>query len=234
MPYAELNSLYRYVLSKVRGIERVLQVLGLLVIYNPDQVNASEVVHTRDRMDEFLFWTPGETEACLNQLASVIECDEDGEIHFLHASLEDFLRDPSRSHQFYLCRESVLTNIALLGLRHMSLGHDGGVSLPFLVEILARAKLWCVHIGGIDLAYFGITTHCIENLPARSSALLRGLSQIPLLNLYSFVNHGYARAFWAFMSSVFDKYDSKVSRDGSSSNIGTFTNVPAGSRGNIS
>ena len=135
LPYAELNSLYSYVLSKVHGIERVMQVLGLLVINNQDKFNAEEVISSSDSMDEFLFWTPGETEACLSQLASVIGLDKDGEIHLLHASLQDFLCDPSRSHQFHLCRESVLTNIALLGLRHMNLGHiditNKGVSLPF-------------------------------------------------------------------------------------------------------
>ena len=115
LPYAELNFLYNYVLSKVRGIERVMQILGLLFILNP------YTIHSTTSVDEFLFWTPGETQACLSQLASVIECNADSEIDILHASLQDFLCDPSRSRQFYLCRESVLSNIALLGLRHMSL-----------------------------------------------------------------------------------------------------------------
>jgi len=70
-------------------------------------------------MDNFLFSEPGETEACLSQLASVIECDESGHISILHASLSDFLLDPSRSHQLYLCRESVLGDCVALGLRHM-------------------------------------------------------------------------------------------------------------------
>ena len=135
LPYAELNSLYTYVLSKVHGIERVIQVLGFLVIYDHDHGDRFMAVDEPQKIDEFLFWTPGETQACLSQLASVIGCDEDGEIHVLHASLGDFLRDPSRSRQFHLCRESVLSNIAVLGVRHMSLGHITrmeGVSLPFL------------------------------------------------------------------------------------------------------
>jgi len=121
LPYAELNSLYNYVLAKVRGIERVMQVLGFLVILNPKMDDYEYTIESTDRMDEFLFWTPGETRACLSQLASVIECDTDGDIRILHASLQDFLCDPSRSHQFYLCQEAVLSDIALLGLHHISL-----------------------------------------------------------------------------------------------------------------
>jgi len=121
LPYAEVNALYNYVLSKVRGIERVKQVLGFLVTLNPDRPYGIHAIESTDMMDKFLFWTPGETQACLSQLASVIKCDAGGKIRILHASLQDFLCDPSRSHQFYLCRESVLSNIALLGLRHLSL-----------------------------------------------------------------------------------------------------------------
>ena len=121
LPYAELNSLYHYVLSNVRGIERVMQVLGFLVILNIDIRRIGPlIIDSTERMDNFLFWIPGETQACLSQLASLIDCDAGGHIHILHASLQDFLRDPSRSRQFYLCRESVLSNIACLGLRHMS------------------------------------------------------------------------------------------------------------------
>ena len=118
LPYAELNSLYNYVLSKVRGIGRVMKVLGVLVILEPS-IDTPDIASTR-MMDEFHFWTPGETQACVSQLASVIECGADGKIRILHASLQDFLCDPSRSHQFYLCRETVLSDMALLGLRHLN------------------------------------------------------------------------------------------------------------------
>ena len=138
LPYAELNSLYNYLLCKVRGIERVMQVLGCLMILNP---NASSAIYSTDRMDNFLFWTPGETQACLTQLTSVIECNADGNIHILHASLQDFLCDPSRSHRFYLCRKSVFSANALLGLRHMNLDQfdimDKGAP-PRILESLER------------------------------------------------------------------------------------------------
>jgi len=117
MPYAELNSLYHHVLSNVDNIEALKLVLGILIIVNQEADGVG--MCTPEDVDKFLFWERGETKACLSQLASVIECDAGGTISILHASLSDFLLDPSRSHQFYLSRESVLGGSAALGLRHL-------------------------------------------------------------------------------------------------------------------
>jgi len=120
MPYAELNSLYHHVLSNVDNIEALKLVLGILIVVNPNLYGYDTGIYSTDKMDNWLFWQPGESEACLSQLASIIsECDEDGDISILHASLSDFLLDPSRSQQFYLCPESVLGDSAALGLRHL-------------------------------------------------------------------------------------------------------------------
>ena len=113
MPYAELNSLYHHLLGNVDNIEAVKQALGVLIVGNFFPMGFT------DKTDELLFWQPGETEACLSQLASVIECDAVGCISILHASLSDFLFDPSRSRQFYLCRGTILGECAALGLRHL-------------------------------------------------------------------------------------------------------------------
>ena len=116
MPYAELDSLYHHVLANVDDIESVKQVLGVLIVANPD---LNEPIQLTGEIDELLFWQPGETKACLNQLTSVFECDADSRISILHASLSDFLLDPSRSRQFYLCRGTILGKCAALGLRHL-------------------------------------------------------------------------------------------------------------------
>jgi len=119
MPYAELNSLYHHVLSNVDNIEAVKLVLEILIVVKPELYEYDDEMHSTHQMDNWLSWQPGESEACLSQLASLIECDADGNISILHASLSDFLLDPSRSQQFYLCRESVLGDSASLGLRHL-------------------------------------------------------------------------------------------------------------------
>jgi len=116
LPYAELNSLYNHVLSNVRNMGRVKQVLGVLFVMNPNAGEGS--VHSMESMDSFLFWKPGETQACLSQLASIIECDVYGEISILHSSLSDFLLDRTRSHELHLCQELVLGD-CVAPLRHM-------------------------------------------------------------------------------------------------------------------
>jgi len=130
MPYAELNSLYHHVLCNVDDIIAVKQVLGVLIIVNPELYG--EGMYMPEEVDDFLFWERGETKACLSQLASVIECDTDEDISILHASLSDFLLDPSRSHQFHLCRESVLGDSVSLGLRHLrKQGYDKNSACRF-------------------------------------------------------------------------------------------------------
>ena len=122
MPYAELNSLYHHVLSSVDDMDAVKQVLGVLIIVNPIVKKWADHMETTCEMDELLGWESGETEACLSQLASIIECDRYGSISILHASLSDFLLDPSRSNQAHLCRESVLGDYAALALQHVRQG----------------------------------------------------------------------------------------------------------------
>jgi len=117
MPYAELNSLYHHVLCNVDDVIAVKQILGVLMIFNPE--TDGDGMYMPEEVDDFLFWERGETKACLSQLASLIEFDADGYIFISHASLSDFLLDPSRSQQFYLCRESILDDNASLGLRHL-------------------------------------------------------------------------------------------------------------------
>ena len=132
MPYAELNSLYHHVLSNVDNIEAVKLVLEILIVVNPELDEYDDEMHSTHQMDHWLSWQPGESEACLIQLASLIECDASGDISILHSSLSDFLLDPSRSHQFYLCRESVWGDSASLGLRHLrKQGYDTNSACRF-------------------------------------------------------------------------------------------------------
>jgi len=140
MPYAELNSLYHHVFSNVDDMEPVKMVLGVLLILNPtlteSEARNSRIVTTY-QMDKFFLWELGETEACLSQLASIIECTA-SRIDILHASLSDFLLDVSRSNQFYLCRESVLGDCVAYGLHHLCkrvLGRSGVSFIPFAASV---------------------------------------------------------------------------------------------------
>jgi len=138
MPYVELNSLYHLVLSNVNNMEAVKQVLGVLIILNPELNGRWSELDSTSKIDDFFLWQPGETAACLGQLASIIGLGTSGKIFIEHASLSDFLLDPSRSHQFYLCRESVLSDGATFGLCHLRKHAvlDDGVSFLFFQKFI--------------------------------------------------------------------------------------------------
>ena len=159
MPYAELNSLYHHVLSNVDNIEALKLVLGILIIINP--VAEYGGMSTPEKVDDFLFWERGETKACLSQLTSVIEVRANGYIAILHASLSDFLLDPSRSNQFYLSRESILGNSAVLGLRHLcQLEHDkDGVPILLSWESILRGpicNMFCSRFWALPVGHSGL------------------------------------------------------------------------------
>jgi len=132
MPYAELNALYHHVLSTVDDVEAVKQVLGVFLVVN--SMGSSSIINSVDSMDTFLGWQCGETKACLSQLASIIACDAKGGISIFHATLLEFLFDPSRSIHFYLCRESVLGDGAALGLRYMRHQRLHRIGVSFLTS----------------------------------------------------------------------------------------------------
>ena len=145
MPYAELNSLYHHVLSNVDNMETVKLVLGVLIALNSVLGSVLNRINTTEEIDNFFFWQPGKTEACLSQLASIIKLDACyKKISLLHTSLSDFLLDPSRSRQFYLCRESILGDCAAFGLCHLRQQAvlDNGVSLLFFLKFILGALIY--------------------------------------------------------------------------------------------
>jgi len=125
MPFGELNALYMHILSKLDDIERTLHVLGVLLILNPFLGDLYNITRIRE-VDNFLFWSYGETSVCLNQMASVIKCQADDTISFMHASLPDFLLDQSRSREFHISQDSVLAFCTPICLRHLRNSHQPG------------------------------------------------------------------------------------------------------------
>jgi len=158
LPYAELNALYNHVLSNVRDIARAKHVLGILIIVNP-LPNKPYTTNTTQQMDDLFLWQPGETKACLSPLESIIGCDKTGYIDIFHASLSDFLLDPARSHKFYLCRESILSDCAAQGLRHLrqkGCDQTGMLSLPSQKLVHDQAlicNMFCDRLPSLQLAY---------------------------------------------------------------------------------
>jgi len=214
LPYADLNSLYHHLLSKVRNIERVKLILGAM-----DQQELVEYDLSFDGGVEALFsWQPGETKACLSQLASLIECDADGYITILHASLFDFLFDPSRSRQFHLCRESVLGDLTAVGLRKLSQQHLRTRGVSFIFLYFQALFLQCSFATFFILDYENFRALPIDCIRAGSSCsprLREELNQISFRTLYRVYERQDERGevielFWELASEIIEMLHSQV------------------------
>ena len=210
LPYAELNSLYNHVLSSVRVVEKVKEVLGVLIVVNPELHQYP--IDSADKMDWFLFRKRGETSACLSQLISLIECDSDDSISILHASLSDFLLDITRSRRFYLCRESVLGDCIALGLRHM---RQEVISEQGLLFPLLRFFFQLQHVILAEYNHCAFIT--IESLgadPSFTPALRHELDKITFQTLYDhFETNKFTSRFWEVSLALVDMLHNKVRRD---------------------
>ena len=95
LPFAELDALYTHIFTGVEEIEPVLEILSLLIISS----SFSPLLPT---IEEFLFLQPGDVELYLGDLSSLVNIGSAQEIRILHASLTDFLLDPTRSKEFWI------------------------------------------------------------------------------------------------------------------------------------
>jgi len=99
LPFAELDALYIHILAGVEDIDPVLEILSFLFLTDHSSTwPASEL----GEIEEFLSLQPGDVELYLGDLTSLVNAGPDQEIHVLHASLTDFLVDPTRSKEFWI------------------------------------------------------------------------------------------------------------------------------------
>ena len=101
MPSGELNALYMHIFSGIEDIETVLLILGFYLV--SDCMDIGDLEH-------FFLLSRGDIEMLFGDLSSLVVIPKfKPRIHFLHASLEDFLRDPARSKEFYIDLSNIHT-----------------------------------------------------------------------------------------------------------------------------
>jgi len=96
LPFADLDSLYRDILSPLVEIEPVMEILSFLCLANP----SIPTLWTTCDIERFLFMETGDVEMYLGELNSLISIGSNLEVRLEHASLADFLMDSSRSKEF--------------------------------------------------------------------------------------------------------------------------------------
>ena len=95
LPFAELDALYMHILAGVEDIESVLKIFSFLFFRGFFSGLPSEI-------EEFLSLQPGDIELYLGDLGSLVNIEPNQSIRILHASLQDFLVDPTRSKEFWI------------------------------------------------------------------------------------------------------------------------------------
>jgi len=116
LPFAELDALYRHVLSSVEETTTTVQIVAtaLTLRYRASIAKLSDILDL----------SPRDIKLHLIDLGSLVECGNDF-LKILHASLGDFLFDESRSQELYIDRRLIHTKIAQGILGHY-LGPDVG------------------------------------------------------------------------------------------------------------
>ena len=95
LPFSELDALYTQILAGVEDIERVLEILSTILLTMGE--------NSRD-IEEFLSLQPGDVELYLWDLHSLVNHNRNPywPIRIFHASLTDFLVDPTRSKTLWI------------------------------------------------------------------------------------------------------------------------------------
>ena len=90
LPFAKLDALYKHILVGVEDIQPVLEILSFLFFCPLWQKGLAS------NIEEFLSLHPGDIELYLGGLSSLVNIEpERQQIDILHASLMDFLVDPT-------------------------------------------------------------------------------------------------------------------------------------------
>jgi hypothetical protein len=113
MPFGELDTLYRHILSTVEDTDMVLLILGFLLFRRSLNLRLQD-------LDKFFFLSQGDVDILLGHLSSIITISNHVPyIQILHASFGDFLCDAARSKEFYIDLSRIHTRCMLLCFQHI-------------------------------------------------------------------------------------------------------------------
>ncbi|KAF8151712.1 hypothetical protein B0H34DRAFT_137340 [Crassisporium funariophilum] len=155
-PFMELDALYHHILASVDDISIVLRILGVKLVENPGRLQAFHPLfgelYARSKsllgpfdesaeysiclacscnIGQFLSLEPGDLHYNLADLQSVLLeiSDDECDITFFHASLPEYLKDPSRSGKFHINEQVAHADSAMCYIKLLAV--DAGSPKPF-------------------------------------------------------------------------------------------------------
>ena len=116
MPFGELDTLYRHILSSVEDRKNVLLILGFCLISSArcPPTYPKEI----ERLERFFRLNRGDIRILLGDLSSIVAVQNPRHLRILHASFGDFLLDASRSKEFHINLPSIHTICMHLCFQH--------------------------------------------------------------------------------------------------------------------
>jgi len=122
-PFTQLDALYRYILLSCEDVELALRIIGMCLLETQEThvpwdkdnpLYLSPDITTPDNMEIILGLHPGDVQRGLEDLGSLIEYNgDDIELRVLHASLFDFLSDPTRFSGLPFSLAAIHTDLAI-------------------------------------------------------------------------------------------------------------------------
>jgi hypothetical protein len=99
-PFAVLDALYFQIFQSVGEDEigKIMEVLSALICLKENKFSSL------NRLEEFFDFRPGELASIMGEMLALVHVPDNqfGDVRIYHASLPDFLLDPTRSQSFYL------------------------------------------------------------------------------------------------------------------------------------
>ena len=125
-PFAKLDALYLHIFSSVKEKDKVLKVLGALLLFAHSPGGMTPYLMTPYFLEALLFFHPGDIFTILSDVHSIIDVppvnlSQWRSVGIVHASLGDFLLDRCRSRELHINAEHAHANLTRLLLRHISI-----------------------------------------------------------------------------------------------------------------
>ena len=130
LPFAELDTLYTFIISCAKDSDLVLRILGVYEVVIGFEAEALDIVEFVLSLED------GDICIHLGPLSSLLEIQE-GQILFHHSSFMDFLRNPERSKSYHV---NLGLNCSLVAQRMLELFHSIGMLPQSSVDSLSLGQ----------------------------------------------------------------------------------------------
>ena len=198
-PFAAVDALYLQIFQSVGEdvIENIMEILGALICLKEHKIDKL------DAMERFFNYRPGELLSIMEDMLALVDVPDHqfDYIRIYHASLPDFLLDPTRSRSFFLDPATVYLNLAQHCIKngahkisrdaesrylHIHMLSECISALPFstkLGEFLLESSIW-------------------DCLPARFSTLFDATITITMMSILLVLVGTYAFLFIQLLTLI--------------------------------